>query len=161
MSVQRRTWFVIANCHRARIVVLGAAGDLFKTLWCADAMEAGNTCEPVSANPRDCHPKLARAAPTGRFESDARWDKVRFGWHLAKLLNESRARQDFDALVLVAPSPILRSIREGLDPLTSICIVAEAAKDLTDTPDSALAVRFSNEGDPIGSFFKPEGRPIS
>lgn len=136
---------MVASRDRARIIARASLTGKYETLWeaeasaiqtkgappCADADQSTATKGDVAVGVL----KLATESP--------RWHKSRFGWLVAKKLNEACARNAFDGLVVVAPRRMRRNIHEGLDPATAARIVAELSKNLTRLHDSELAEQFA------------------
>jgi protein required for attachment to host cells len=136
MLAHRPTWFVIVNSKQMQVPTPGASPGPEETLW-----RIGNGDEPATTTPAGCHRRIYRARPAERPGGFRRWDTTRFGWRVAKLLNEARARREFDELVLIAPERMLRAIREALDPAAQRCITREIRADLTRVPDRDVARR--------------------
>ena len=145
---QSRTWYVVADGGRARIVQK------------RDRQEAFDTSqELVSADLHHRTHDLGTERP-GRGRESAmsahhavqpredlhRAAKQSFAHQVAALLNEASQREEFDGLVLVAPAHPLRDLRDALDGSTQRKIRGELQKDLTKVPDADLAEHFVGLG---------------
>jgi protein required for attachment to host cells len=65
-------------------------------------------------------------------------EKERFVHLVAEQLDAAAKRDEFDELLLVAPSRALHQLREALSPATRARLVGELEKDLVKTPDHEL-----------------------
>jgi protein required for attachment to host cells len=140
-----RTWYVVADGGRARILTRRAKTAMFDThaeLTSADihsrthdlgAERPGRTHE--SAN-------VARHAVEPRQDLHQA-DKRAFVDHVAEVLNSANSKNAFDSLILVAPSHALGDLNHALDAGTKIKVVFQLQKDLTHVPNDALSEHFS------------------
>ena len=118
-----------------------------------DRQEAFDTLqEMVSA---DIHRASTILAPSGRGECARARHRRAMRYSRAKIcigpksrtsrtrlphvLNAANSRDEFDALVLVAPAHALADLRQALDEPTQRKITAQLQKDLTKVPNADLA----------------------
>jgi protein required for attachment to host cells len=143
--IKRKTWYVIADGGRARIVQ--------KRDRQGDRQEAFDTLQEfVSADLHRATHDLGTERPGRTRESAAsarhavqprqdlhRAEKQNFVNQVAAVLNAANTRDEFDALVLVAPAHALGDLHQALDAPTQRKITAQLQKDLTKVPDADLA----------------------
>jgi protein required for attachment to host cells len=136
-----RTWYVVADGGRARILQKRDAEAMFDTireLVSADLHR--RTHELGSERPGRTHESANSAHHAVEPRHDLhRAEKRSFVRELAEALNEAGAGEEFDRLVLVAPAHALRDLHEGLDAATRRKIGAQLRKDLTRVPAAELA----------------------
>ncbi|OYV53618.1 MAG: hypothetical protein B7Z78_02270 [Rhodospirillales bacterium 20-60-12] len=65
-------------------------------------------------------------------------EKEKFGYLIARKLNDMSFRDQFDDLAIVAPAHSLSAIRETLDVITNTKVIGTLAKDLVKVPDQDL-----------------------
>jgi protein required for attachment to host cells len=141
MMKRPRTWYVVTDGGRARI------------LQKRDAQEAFDTRrEFVSADLHRHTRELGTERP-GRARESAnsahhalqprqdlhRAEKRKFVHEVARALNEANTRDEFDRLILVAPAHALGELGHALDAPTQRKITARLQKDLTNVPNADLA----------------------
>lgn len=140
-----RTWYVVADGGRARI--------LQKRPKQGDRQEAFDTRQEfVSADIHRATHDLGAERPGRVRESgmSARHavqprqdlhqaDKQNFVHEVAAVLNAANSRDEFDALVLVAPAHALADLHQALDEPTQRKITGQLQKDLTKVPNADLA----------------------
>ncbi|HLY47080.1 MAG TPA: host attachment protein [Stellaceae bacterium] len=140
-----RTWYVVADGGRARILQKRDKQQAFDTLQ-----------EIVSADLHSATRDLGSERPGRTRESSGsarhavqprqdlhRAEKQNFVHELAGLLNAANTRAEFDALVLVAPAHALGDLRQALDAPTQRKVTAELQKDLTKVPNADLVEHFA------------------
>lgn len=140
-----RTWYVVADGGRARIVQKRDKQEAFDTRQ-----------ELVSADLHHRTRDLGTERPGRTRESGMsahhavqpredlhRAEKQDFVREVAAVLNEANQRNEFDCLILVAPAHPLGDLRNALDEATQRKITAELQKDLTKVPDADLAEHFA------------------
>jgi protein required for attachment to host cells len=71
-------------------------------------------------------------------------EKQNFAHEVAARLNAANTRDEFDALVLVAPAHALADLRQALDAPTQRKITAQLQKDLTKVPNADLAAHLAD-----------------
>ena len=128
-----RTWYVVADGGRARIVQKRNgenAFDMHRELVSAEIHS--HTHELGTGRPGRTHESAMSARHAMQPREDLhRADKRSF-------VNEANTRNEFDCLVLVAPAHALSDLRHALDSPTQHKIVAQLQKDLTKVPDADL-----------------------
>jgi protein required for attachment to host cells len=144
-----RTWYVVTDGGRARILQKRDAHDTFDTrreFVSADihrhthelGMERpGRTRESANSAHHALQPR----------EDLHRADKRNFVYEVARALNEANIRDEFDRLILVAPAHALGELNHALDAPTQRKIAAQLQKDLTNVPNADLAKHFTNLSD--------------
>ena len=139
MRQPRRLCFVIADGGHARFV--HPAAD--------NALHTSDTIDSDAVHKRDHD--LVSDRPGRAFESataarhaySPRTDpheqaKDRFTQVIVRRINADSAADQFNELVLVAPSHVLTELTEGLDTNARTRLVGSLAKDLVKTPDHEL-----------------------
>lgn len=130
---QKRTWIVIADGARARIMErIGVRSDL-------KAVPGSDRCE-FHAMTRD----LGRERPArthdrigpGRHAMEPRQDahdrlETLFAHKLVETLERALADDRYDALVIIAPPTTLGDIRTAMSSRLRAAVISEIAKDLT------------------------------
>jgi protein required for attachment to host cells len=141
-----RTWYVITDGGRARIVQKRDAQDAFDThreFVSADIHR--HTHEFGMERPGRTHESAGSAHHALQPREDLhRADKRNFVYEVARALNEATARDEFDRLILVAPAHALAELNHALDAPAQRKIVAQLQKDLTNVPNADLAKHFSD-----------------
>jgi protein required for attachment to host cells len=116
MPRHRKIWFVLTDGAKARV--------LLHRTW-----QAGRFDE------------IAHELPQGvRPSADGRC----FAHHVAEILTLAAARGLFDALVIVAPSPILATLRRALGASARERLIREEAKDYLSLSQTALILRLAS-----------------
>ena len=146
MNKSGKTWFVVADGGRARFVES-----------CRPAVGLEIRREFTAADIHDRSHDLGSDRPGRGHESDSsmrhaiepRQDphqahKTAFAHEIAVALNEARARDMFDHLVIVAPPHIAAALRHGLDKPTEKSVTAELHKDLTKVPHGELMAHLAD-----------------
>ena len=141
-----RTWYVIADGGRARILEKRdrqrddrpGAFDTLQELVSADLHRA--THDLGTERPG----RVRESAASARHAVQPRQDlhqaeKQNFVQEVAAVLNAANTRDEFDALVLVAPAHALGDLRQALDAPTQRKVSAQLQKDLTKVPNADLA----------------------
>jgi protein required for attachment to host cells len=138
-----RTWFLIADGARARVMVNEGPGKGLKA-----AMD--NEFAAPTAPSRDWvsdKPGRAAGGPGGaRHTKEPRVDphefaKERFAAEMASMLDAAAEENAFDRLILVAPPKVLGNLRTALRNGARERIAGELAKDLTHVPPRDLLAR--------------------
>lgn len=141
-----RTWYVITDGGRARIVQKRDALDAFDThreFVSADIHR--HTHELGMERPGRTHESASSAHHALQPREDLhRADKRNFVYEVARALNEANARDEFDRLILVAPAHALGELHHALDAPTQRKIAAQLQKDLTNVPNADLAKHLSD-----------------
>ena len=141
-----RTWYVITDGGRARIVQKRDAQDAFDThreFVSADIHR--HTHELGMERPGRTRESTGSAHHALQPREDLhRANKRNFVYEVARALNEATARDEFDRLILVAPAHALAELNHALDAPAQRKIVAQLQKDLTNVPNADLAKHFSD-----------------
>jgi len=129
----RKTWILIADGARARIVQCDGPG---KGLVSAVSHDFAASHAPTRDFGTD-KPGRSQGGGGGAhhaMESKVDWhthEKHLFAEQMAKTLEQAHEQRAFDALVLVAPPSTLGDLRKALDGKLKGHIAAELGKDLT------------------------------
>jgi len=141
-----RTWYVVTDGGRARILQKQDAQDAFETnreFVSADLHHHSH--ELGTERPGRTHESANSAHHAVQPREDLhRADKRNFIYEVAKALNEANVRDEFDRLILVAPAHALRELNHALDEPTQRKIVAQLQKDLTNVPNADIASHFAD-----------------
>ena len=133
-----KTWVVVADGARARIVLNRGPGKGFEAL--NDMIfQAPHppTKEIMTDKPGRTFESVGRLRHAKQPRSDAHQNlKEDFTRMLAKTLE--RHADDYDRIILVAPPPTLGSLRQSIPKRIADKIHGELAKDLTHTPNTEL-----------------------
>ncbi len=129
----RKTWILIADGARARIVQCNGPG---KGLTPALSHDFAASHAPSRDFGTD-KPGRAQGGGSGSHHAvepkvdPHTFEKHVFAEHLAEEVLKAKAEKAFDSLVLVAPPPALGELRKAFGAKLSDCLIAELAKDLT------------------------------
>jgi protein required for attachment to host cells len=145
-----RIWYVVADGGRARIVQKRdrqndrqEAFDTLREMVSADIHRA--THDLGSERPGRGRESAASARHAVQPRQDLhRAEKQNFAHEVAAWLNAANTRDEFDALVLVAPAHALADLRQALDEPTQRKITAQLQKDLTKVPNADLAANLAD-----------------
>jgi protein required for attachment to host cells len=144
-----RTWYVVTDDGRARILQKLDAHDTFDThreFVSADIHR--HTHELGMERPGRTRESANSAHHALQLREDLhRADKRNFVYEVARALNEANIRDEFDRLILVAPAHALGELNHALDAPTQRKIAAQLQKDLTNVPNADLAKHFTNLSD--------------
>jgi protein required for attachment to host cells len=136
-----RTWYVVADGGRARVVQKRAGQEAFETSWEIVASDIHHRTHDLGTE----RPGRSRESATSAHHAVQpradlhRANKQNFVLDVAAMLNEANQRNEFDCLVLVAPAHPLGDLRAALDASTERKITGELQKDLTKVPNADLA----------------------
>jgi protein required for attachment to host cells len=128
---QNRTWIVVADGARARILLyLGRAAGVRQLADGDFHDDHAPTHELVTDRQPRVHESvgLARHAVEPRIDPH-RWGKLQFLKRVAHHLSDAAKRSEFEHLVVVAPSPALGELRKDFTPQLHKMLRAEIAKD--------------------------------
>ena len=145
-----RIWYVVADGGRARIILkrdqqsdLQEAFDTLQEMVSADIHRA--THDLGSERPGRVRESAASARHAVQPRQDLhKAEKQNFAHEVAAWLNAANTRDEFDALVLVAPAHALADLRQALDEPTQRKITAQLQKDLAKVPDAELAAHVAD-----------------
>jgi protein required for attachment to host cells len=148
------TWYVVADGGRARILQKrrkhGERPQAFDTLkeFVSDDLHRA-THDLGAERPGRTRESAGSARHAVQPRQDLHQaDKQNFVHEVAAALNAANARDEFDALVLVAPAHALGDLRQALDASTQRKITAQLQKDLTKVPNADLAEHFADLSGP-------------
>ena len=135
-----RTWIVIADGARARILSNDGAGKGVQQVEGADFRMDDDHASPGS----DRSVRTFDAAADGRHAMEPAADRRReskqqFLSELADYLRSNAERSAYDRLVILAPSRTLGDLRQQLPETVKRLVVAEQARDLTPVPNEDMA----------------------
>jgi len=141
-----KTWYVVADGGRARIVQKRDAHDAFDTSREFVSPDIHRqTHELGTERPGRTHESASSAHHALQPRQDFHQaDKRNFVYEVARALNEANTRNEFDRLILVAPAHALGELNHALDAPTRRKIAAQLQKDLTNVPNADLAGHFTN-----------------
>lgn len=136
----RRTWILIADGARARLVAAHGHGS---TLHLVEQREFHADHSPNRQLRRDKPVRVYESHGSARHgvepKSDAHRELKRdFSQEIADALDLSLAQKMFDRLVVVAPPVTLGDLRGSLSEPVKAVVVAEVAADLTKVPNSEV-----------------------
>lgn len=149
-----RTWYVVADGGRARIVQKrDRQGDRQQAFDTIQELVSANIHRPTHELGAERPGRTHESATTARHAVQPRQDlhqaeKQNFVHEVAAVLNEAGTRDEFDALVLVAPAHALGDLRQALDAPTQRKITAQLQKDLTKVPNADLAEHLADLSSP-------------
>jgi protein required for attachment to host cells len=141
-----RTWYLVADGGRARVLQKRPAEKVYDTQLAIDATSLHSQSRDLGADrPGRTHESMGSVRHALAPRQDLHLEAKRTFIHdVANLLNQANARGEFDRLVLVAPTPALGQLHAALDPATQHMVVAQLQKDLTNVPDADLAPHFAD-----------------
>ncbi len=141
MSLNRTTWFAIADGGHARIIAKTGEIPTYQTQWEADSATIHRKAADLGTDrPGKGHETGSAAHHAIEPRSDRHdRDKANFEAVVAEKLNEAGNRGEFDILVLIAPDRVLPVLRSHLHPNVAARVGAELAKDLTKISGNDLA----------------------
>ena len=136
-----KVWVVVADGEHARVVAPTAPHGQFATVLSFDSATAHTLSRDLGTE----RPGRVneRSGPT-RHAIEPRQDPHKAAKHdfileVARQVDSHADASDFDQLVLVAPGHALHDLRAALSKNSSARVVGSLVKDLTKTPDHALA----------------------
>ena len=136
----KRTWILIADAGRARILAGDGTGGLKQVAGLHFEVDLPRTHDLVS----DRQPRSMESVGSARHAISSgidphRKEKRRFVESMAAVLEEQLELKAFDRLVIVAPPQALGDFRDALTESVRARVVNEVAKDLTKTPNHEIA----------------------
>lgn len=136
-----KTWVLVADATRARILTPEHAGQAFKTL---EGMTFSHEDPKTSEMVRDGLSLSFDSAGYGRHpvtpQTDPhREEKRNFAKDLAVILAAELEKKSFDRLILIAPPQMLGDLRPHLSDAVRKTVSASLDLDLTKTPDDKIA----------------------
>ena len=145
-----RIWYIVADGGRARIVQKrNPQGDRQEAFDILQEMVSANihraTHDLGSERPGRVRESAASARHAIQPRQDShRAEKQNFAHEVAAWLNAANARDEFDALVLVAPAHALADLRQALDEPVRRKITAQLQKDLAKVPNADLVAHLAD-----------------
>jgi protein required for attachment to host cells len=145
-----RTWYLVTDGGRARIVRKQDEHDAFDTIReFVSADIHRHSHELGTDRPGRTHESAGSAHHAVQPREDLhRANKRAFVDEVAKAVNDADAGGEFDRLILVAPAHALGELHHALDAATQRKIAGELQKDLTNVPNADLAKHFADLSDP-------------
>lgn len=143
------TWYVVADGGRARILQKrGRQGNGQEAFDTRQEFVSANLHRQTHDLGTDRPGRVRESATSAHHAAQPRQDlhqadKRSFVHEVAAVLNEASQRDEFDALILVAPAHALGDLRQALDAATQRKITGELQKDLTNVPNGDLAAHLS------------------
>ena len=136
MAKPMTLWIAIADGEHARIV--RPDGEALRTVRALDSAAAHRRSRDIGSDRPGRSFESANVAhhALAPKQDPHQLEEGRFVNFVAELLND--ARDEFDALLLVAPPRALQNLREALDDGTRKKLVGSLEKDLVKTPDHDL-----------------------
>jgi protein required for attachment to host cells len=156
MTVKKSVvWVVVMDGEHARVVAPTPSHGQFATTLALDSATAHLRSQDIGTDRpgrsfESASPTRHTIAPRQDLHQAAKHD---FVLEVAGQLNEHAIAGDFDHLVLVAPGHALHDLRAALGAAADAKVVGTLVKDLTKTPDSALASHLAEW------WQKPAGEP--
>jgi protein required for attachment to host cells len=142
----RRLWIVVADRAQAMFYERLQTGHLREAACLRDAAAHGHERDFSSDRPGRTHAPMGRGArhafgpePHARRDEAARFARI-----IAGELEDSRQRDGWDDLVLIAAEPFLGLLRRELAPPTAERVVHVVAKDFVHQPIADLERRLGN-----------------
>jgi len=135
-----RTWILIADGARARVVVNDGPGSGIREL---EGGEFGQPDPPSREMGSDRPGRTFNSTGSVRHALAPRADphrrsETQFAATLADYLDQAIRREAFDRLIIVAPPVCLGDLRAGLSEAVKGKVTAELNKDLTKVPNQDL-----------------------
>ena len=132
MSKQDKTWYVVADGSKARVLVRDDRGGL-RTHHSFDASGKSGAVENADSGVSQL--KAPKSDPKGQAESH-------FAVAVAEYLNEAVRRGQTSSLKIAGSAQVLHGIREGLSKEAAGKVEKTLSKDYTNTADAELAAHF-------------------
>jgi protein required for attachment to host cells len=141
-----RTWYVVSDGGRARILQKRDSQDAFDTqIELVSANIHSHTHELGAEPPGRAHESTGGAHHAVEPRQDLhRAEKRSFVDEVARVLNEASHKDAFDRLILVAPAHALGELNHALDAGTKRKVAGQLQKDLTHVPNAGLAEHFAD-----------------
>ena len=137
----KRTWVLIANAGRARVLEADGTGHGLKPVA---GLNFETDLPPTHELVNDRQPRAYESVGSARHAISSgidphRKEKRRFVEDVAQTIAKHLENKAFDRLVVVAPPQALGDLRDAFPESVSTRIVNEIAKDLTKTPNQDIA----------------------
>ena len=136
-----KTWVLIANGARARLVVAEGRG---KGLHITEKLDFHGDHSPNRELQRDKPTRVFESIGATRHGVESKSDPHRelkrdFAQDIAEALDGLLAQRQFDRLVVVAPAVTLGDLRTALSEAVKATVVSEVVMDLTKVPNNEVA----------------------
>jgi protein required for attachment to host cells len=140
-----RTWYVVADGGRARILTRRVKQAMFDTHSEFTSAEIHSRTHDLGAErPGRTHESANAVHHAVEPRQDLHQTAKRaFIDHLAGVLNSANRENAFDGLILAAPAHALKDLSHGLDASTKLKVVSQLQKDLTHVPNATLSEHFA------------------
>lgn len=140
MMARTKTWILIADGARARILAHEAPGSELRTLpGMVFAGEHAATHDLVSERQGRSYESHSPSRSAIESHSDPHRElKSAFAKRMADVLATELGKKSYDRLVIVAAPVTLGDLRAAISESVRARVCAEIASDLTKTPDSEL-----------------------
>jgi len=141
-----RTWIMIANGARARIVANAGPGHGVTALEGMEFEdESLKTSEIVTDRPGRTHDSTGPGRHALSQGTDPHRERERaFAKTLASMLDAHCSKNSYDRLILTAAPQTLGDLRDALSSPVKAKVFAEKAKDLTQIPNSCLPAHLAD-----------------
>lgn len=141
-----RTWILIANGSRARIVLYNGPGEGLKPVREFDFEDGRLSSGDIMA---DRPGRTFDSSGPGRhamaYSSDpTRVGQTRFVSQLLKFLGDELTNTSFDRLIIAAPAKFLGDLRESISKPLQAVTMSELSKDLTHLQVEKLPEHFED-----------------
>lgn len=143
----RRTWVLVADAGRARILESERPGEALKPV---PGMSFTHDTPKTHDIVRDRQPRSFESVgpmrhPIAPKVDPHRAEKTRFAVALAGTLDAELGRKAFDRLAIIAPAQMLGDLRAALSAPLRDVVACELDLDLTKAPDAEIAARLREE----------------
>lgn len=133
-----RTWIVIADGARARILAHNGIGKALQQVEGAD-FKMDDAAGSASDRPGRTFDSVGAGRHAKAPSTDPRRDaKRQFLRKVAEHLRTNAVRSSYDRLVLLAPPQALGDLRDVLSDTVRALVIAEQARDLTPLPNEDI-----------------------
>jgi protein required for attachment to host cells len=146
-SRPQKTWIVVADAARARIIAQAARNEQLEVIEerhhaasRRQSHEIGSDSQGRSFDSSGLGGRHSMEPPTDPQEHE----KTKFARELAHFLNDAAKAQRFDRLAIACPAQMLGDLRRDLDKAASAKVVAELSKDLSGLPLHELPAHFAD-----------------
>lgn len=135
-----KTWIVISDAARARILLHEGVGHGLSQVTGHDFREPCKTAQEIMADrPGRAFDSHGQGRHAMEPSSDpVREEKKQFAQNIADFLDEQAHANAFDRLVIVAPPKTLGDLRTAFSKEIAGMVYAELSKDLTKIPNDEI-----------------------
>jgi protein required for attachment to host cells len=137
---KKRTWFVIADGGRARVMTRKAEGSGYEEVENFDFVADHRQTKDINADrPGRSFNSVGGSRHAMEPPTDPhREEKRKFAHRLCDYLDEKRGANAFDQLVIVAAPRTLGDLRDALSEAVKDKVVEEIAKDIVKVPTADM-----------------------